>query len=182
MTAEQLAMAAFAVARLGDGRTPGQAFADLVGIGIDRRQAAVAVCVALGTDRGTAERRALEFDSLWPLLEPGDDEAAGDLLADHGFFDVEVKLTDAQNTTASWLNQAFSAAGARLATHTTAHFRRIRTGRLREAFLELESIGQQRDIRVPDFWQYLVQAADSLGLAANDEVAQARRRCVERLS
>src|SRR5262245_727388 len=177
-----MAMVAFAVARLGDGRTPGQAFADLVGIGIERRQAAVAVCVSLGTDRGTAEQRAVEYDSLWPLLEPGEDEAAGDLLADHGFFDVEVELDDAQNTTASWLNQAFSAAGAQLATHTTGHFRRIRTGRLREAFLELESIGQRRDIRVPEFWQYLVQAADSFGLAIDVEVTHARRRCAERLS
>ena len=180
MTAEQLAMVAFAVARLGDGRTPGQAFADLVGIGIDRRQAAIAVCVALGTDRGTAQQRALQYDSLWPLLEPGEDEAAGELLADHGFFDVEVELNDAQNTIASWLNQAFSAAGARLATHTTAHFRRIRTGRLREAFLELESIGARRDIRVPEFWQHLVQAADSLGPTGDDEVDRARERCLRR--
>jgi hypothetical protein len=181
MTAEQLAMVAFAVARLGDGRTPAQAFADLVGIGIDRRQAAIAVCVALGTDRVTAEQRALEYDRLWPLLEPGEDEAAGELLADHGFFDVEVELDDAQNTTASWLNQAFSAAGARLATHTTGHFRRIRTGRLREGFLELESIGHQRDSGVPEFWEHLVQAADSLGLPGDSEVQAARRRCVARL-
>jgi hypothetical protein len=180
MTAEQQAMVAFAVARLGDGRTPGQAFADLVGIGIDRRQAAIAVCVALGTDRQTADQRAVEYDSLWPLLEPGEDEAAGELLADHGFFDVEVALDDAQNATASWLNQAFSAAGARLATYTTGHFRRIRTGRLREAFLELESIGAQRDIRVPEFWQYLVQAAASLGQTGDGEVDRARERCLRR--
>jgi|KBSSwiStaDraftv2_1062776.scaffolds.fasta_scaffold93421_4 hypothetical protein len=180
MTAEQLAMAAFAVARMGDGRTPGQAFADLVGIGIDHRQAALAVCVALGTDRATAEQRVREYDSLWPLLEPGEDEAAGELLADHGFFDVEVELDDAQNATASWLNQAFAAAGGMLATQTTAHFRRIRTGRLREAFLELESLGQRRNVVVPEFWQLLIRAADSFGLSADRDVLLARERCLRR--
>jgi hypothetical protein len=180
MTAEHLAMVAFAVARLGDGRTPAQAFADLVGIGIDHRQAAIAVCVAVGTDRETAEQRVREYDSLWPLLEPGEDEAAGQLLAGHGFFDVEVEFDDAQNITASWLNQAFSATGGLPATHAIGHFRRIRTGRLREAFLELESLGRRRNVTVPDFWRHLVKAADSLGLADDDEVAQARRRCVER--
>src|SRR3954447_20224825 len=104
-------MVAFAFAQIADGRSPGEAYRELPPTGTDRRRAAIAVCVAGGTDLAEAEQRMLAYDDIWPLLEDGDDAAAGDLLELHGYFDREVVLDEAQNATVSLLQQALAHAG-----------------------------------------------------------------------
>jgi hypothetical protein len=180
MTPEQVAMVAFAGSRLHDGRSPGEAFGDLVGIGVEPRRAAVAVCVAAGNPAEVAEQRVREFDDVWPVLEPGDTGAGGSLLETHGFFDVEAVLDDTQNVAASHLRQAVAAAGWLPSGIAPAVFRQLRTGKLCEALLYLEDLGARRWPDNSVFWANLVHAADSLG-GDDPSVREISRRCAERL-
>jgi hypothetical protein len=152
-------MVAFAFARMADGRSPGEAYRDLVEIGTDRRRAAIAVCVAGGTDLAGAEQRMLAYDDIWPLLEDGDDAAAGDLLELHGYFDLEVVLDDAQNATVSLLQQALARAGSMPSGYAIGIGRLLRTGRLHDAVGLLRSTGRQRWPDNEPFWALLDQAA-----------------------
>jgi hypothetical protein len=181
MTPEQVAMVAFAGSRLQDGRSPGEAFGDLVEIGVEPRRAAVAVCVAAGSPAEAAEQRVRDFDDVWLVLEPGDTDAGGPLLEMHGFFDVEVVLNDAQNVTASRLRQAVAVAGWLPSGSAHAVFRQLRTGKLREALLYLEDLGARRWPDNSAFWANLVRAADSLGVD-DPSVQELLRRCAERLA
>jgi hypothetical protein len=155
-------MVAFAFARMADGRSPGEAYRDLVATGTDRRRAAIAVCVAGGTSLGEAEQRMLAYDDIWPLLEDGDDAAAADLLELHGYFDLELELDDRQNASASLLRQALSEAGNVPSGYFIGLGRMLRTGRLREAYESLHGYGRQRWPDNERFWALMERAARSL--------------------
>jgi hypothetical protein len=161
MSHEHTVMVAFAFARLADGFPPGEAYRDLVVIGTDRRRAAIAVCVAGGTPLEEAERRMLAYDDIWPLLEDGEDAAAGDLLELHGYFDLEVALDEGQNATVSLLQQALAGAGSMPNGYAIGIGRLLRTGRLGEAFASLRSTGRDRWPENEAFWGLLAQAAAS---------------------
>jgi hypothetical protein len=179
MSGELNVMVAFAVSRLADDRSPGEAYQDLVGLGTDRRRAAVAVCVAGGTSLEEAERRMLAYDDIWPLLGEGDDASAGDLLELHGYFDREVELDDQWTATVSRLQQAIASAGWLPSGYAVGIGRLLRTGRLREAFLFLESTGAERWPDQAAFWSELYRAGEAW--APDDpEVVAARARCAER--
>ena len=169
-------MVAFAAARLLDGRRPEQAFTDLVGLGTDRRLAAIAVCAAIGTPWQAAEARMAGFDTMWASLEASSAEVAGGLLELYGYFDPEVVLDPEQNLTASYLQQAMAAVEFLPSGYANQMHRLLRTGALREAFLSLAEMG---DLRWQDnlpFWQGLRTAALRLD-PLDDEVAAALRRC-----
>ncbi len=172
-------MIAFATARLLDGRRPEQAFGDLVGLGVDRRQAAIAVCVAAGTPLDAAEARMAGFDGVWAGLAGGSAEAAGSLLELYGFFDVDVVLDDEQSTIASLLRQAMATVEYLPSGYANQMYRLLRTGGLREAFLSLEEMGGLRWQENRAFWDAMKQAAARLDSAhrLDSEMAAARRRC-----
>lgn len=162
MSTEHHMMVAFAFARMADGRTAGEAYRDLVATGTDRRRAAIAVCVAGGTDLAEAEQRMLAYDDIWPLLEDGDDTAAADLLELHGYFDLEVELDDRQNAIASLLRQALSEAGSAPSGYLIGLGRLLRTGRLREAYVSMHGFGRQRWPDNERFWALMARAGRSL--------------------
>lgn len=159
---EHQVMVAFAFAQIADGRSPGEAYRELAATGTDRRRAAIAVCVAGGTDLAEAEQRMLAYDDIWPLLEDGDDAAAGDLLELHGYFDREVVLDEAQNATVSLLQQALAHAGPVPSGYAIGVGRLLRTGRLQEAVEVLRSTGRERWPDNGPFWALLDRAAASL--------------------
>ena len=169
----------YALAQLGDGRRPEQAFADLVALGIDRRTAAVAVCAACGTPWEAAQARMTGLDDLWASLADGPAQTAGSLLELYGFFDREVELSPEQTVIAGALNTAM--AQAEYVPHGFANQvrRQLRTGRLREAFLALEELGARQWPDNGPFWSALVTAAAGLDRAEllDAEVSAARRRC-----
>jgi hypothetical protein len=166
VSTEHSMMIAFAFARLADGRSPGEAYRDLVATGTDRRRAAIAVCVAGGTDPADAEERMLAYDDIWPLLEDGDDAAAADLLELHGYFDLEVELDDHQNAIASLLRQALSEVGSVPSGFSIGLGRKFRTGRLREAYESMHGFGRQRWPDNERFWALMDQAGRALQLSS----------------
>jgi hypothetical protein len=155
-------MVAFAFARLADGRSQGEAYRDLVATGSNRRRAAIAVCVAGGTELAEAEERMLAHDDIWPLLEDGDDSAAADLLELHGYFDLEVELDDHHNAIASLLRQALSEVGSVPSGFAIGLGRQFRTGRLREAYESMNDFGRQRYRDNERFWALMDQAVRAL--------------------
>jgi hypothetical protein len=169
-------MVAFATARLLDGRRSEQAFTDLVGLGTDRRLAAIAVCVAAGTPWDAAVARMTGFDTMWTSLEASRAEVAGGLLELYGYFDPEVVLDSEQNLTASFLRQAMSAVEFLPSGYANQMYRLLRTGALQEAFLSLAEMGDLRWQDNVPFWRCLRQAARRLD-PLDDEVAAAQRRC-----
>ena len=166
----------FATARLADGRRPEQAFTDLVGLGIDRREAAVAVCVAVGTPWEAAEARMAGFDPMWASLSASSAEVAGGLLELYGYFDQEVVLDPDQNLTASHLQQAMAAVEFLPSGYANQLHRLLRTGALKEAFLSLAEMGGLRWQDNVLFWHRMGEVAGRLD-PLDDEVAAARRRC-----
>ncbi len=170
------AMVAFAAARLLDGRRSEQAFTDLVGLGTDRRLAAIAVCVAIGTPWDAAEARMAGFDTMWASLEASKPEVAGGLLELYGYFDAEVVLDPEQNLTASNLRQAMSTVEFLPSGYANQMYRLLRTGALREAFLSLVEMGGLRWQDNVPFWFGLREAARRLD-PLDDEVTAALRRC-----
>jgi hypothetical protein len=58
-------------------------------------------------------------------------------------------------------------------------FRNLRTGRLAEAFLQLERLGASRWAADRDYWVALSRAGDRFA-PGRDDVAAAQRRCRER--
>ncbi len=169
-------MVAFAAARLVDGRRSEQAFTDLVGLGTDRRMAAIAVCAAVGTPWEAAEARMSGFDTMWTSLEASSAEVAGGLLELYGYFDPEVVLDPEQNLTASYLQQAMAAVEFLPSGYANQMHRLLRTGALREAFLSLAEMGGLRWQDNLPFWQGMREAARRLD-PLDDEVAAALRRC-----
>jgi hypothetical protein len=169
-------MVAFAAARLLDGRRPEQAFTDLVGLGTDRRLAAIAVCAAVGTPWQAAEARMTGFDTMWTSLDASSAEVAGGLLELYGYFDPEVVLDPEQNLTASYLQQAMAAVEFLPSGYANQMHRLLRTGALREAFLSLAEMGGLRWQENAPFWQGLRAAARRLD-PLDDEVAAALRHC-----
>jgi hypothetical protein len=180
---DRAVMVAFATARLLDGGRPEHAFTDLVALGTDRRQAAIAVCVAAGTPWEVAENRMAGFDGVWASLASGSAGAAGSLLELYGYFDADVALDDEQNTIASFLREAMAAVEYLPSGYANQMYRLLRTGQLREAFLSLEEMGGLRWQENRPFWNGLRQAAARLDSAhqLDSEVSAARRRC-ERLA
>ena len=174
-------MIAFATARLLDGRRPEHAFIDLVALGTDRRQAAIAVCAAAGTPWDVAETRMAGFDGVWASLAGGSAEAAGSLLELYGYFDADVVLDDEQTSIASSLRQAMAAVDYVPSGYANQIYRLLRTGQLREAFLSLEEMGGLRWQEKRGFWTGMKEAAARLDSAhrLDSEVASARRRCEE---
>jgi hypothetical protein len=170
------AIVAFAAARLVDGRRPEQAFTDLVGLGTDRRLAAISVCVAVGTPWEVAEARMAGFDTMWASLEASTAEVAGGLFELYGYFDQEVMLDREQNLTASFLQQAMATVEFLPSGYANQMHRLLRTGALREAFLSLTEMGGLRWQDNVPFWQGLREAARRLD-PLDDEVAAAQRRC-----
>jgi hypothetical protein len=179
---ERAMMIAFAAARLLDGRRPEHAFSDLVALGTDRRQAAIAVCVAAGTPWDVAETRMAGFDGVWASLAGGSAEAAGGLLELYGYFDVDVTLDDQQTAIATFLRQAMSAAEYLPSGYANQMYRLLRTGALREAFLSLEEMGGLRWNEHRAFWDGMRRAAALLDSAdpIDAELAAARHRCEQR--
>jgi hypothetical protein len=180
---ERAVMVAFAKGRLLDGRRPEHAFGDLVALGTDRRQAAIAVCVAAGTTWEQAEARMAGFDGMWASLAHGSAEVAGGLLELYGYFDQDVVLDDQQNATASFLQQAMAAVEFLPSGYANQMHRLLRTGQLREAFLSLEEMGDLRWQENHAFWHRMRQAAAGLDAAypLDNEVAAARWRCDRRV-
>jgi hypothetical protein len=170
------ALVVFATARLLDGRRPEEAFVDVVALGIDRREAAVAVCVAAGTSSEVAEARMAGFDSMWASLSAGSAEVAGGLLELYGYFDQEVALNPEQNRIASDLHQAMAAVEFMPSGYANQMHRLLRTGGLREAFLSLTEMGGLRWHDNVPFWRRMCDAAGRLD-PLDDEIAAARRRC-----
>lgn len=178
------ALVAFAVGRLAQGRRPEQAFCDLVGLGTDRRLAAIAVCVANGTPWDVAEERMVSFDDVWKSLGPASPaETAGGLLELYGYFDREVELTAEEEAVAAGLRAAMTAAEYLPSGYANQMYRLLRTGRLREALFSLEEMGAQRWPDNRAFWLGLTDAAVRLDTAAilDTELAAVRRRCESRL-
>ena len=173
---------AFATGRLAAGRRPEQAFLDVVGLGADRRLAAIVVCAAAGTQWAQAQSRMVAFDDVWASLGSGSAETAGSLLELYGFFDVEVALDGDQAESAAFLRQAMSAVTYLPSGYANGLYRMLRTGRLRDALLSLEEMGAKRWADNREFWVGLTEAATRLVSAAilDTEVAAARRRCESR--
>jgi len=151
---EDAVMVAFAISRLQDGRRPAEAYLDLVATGANRRPAAIAVCVAGGTEMDVAEQRLRAYDGSWSLR----DEDVAELLESNGYFDLEVALTDAQNAAVSLIQQAMAQVALRPA-YATELGRLLRTGRLTEAIDSLRTTGRERWPENPRFWGLLEQAS-----------------------
>ncbi|MBN1174660.1 MAG: hypothetical protein JXA67_21030 [Micromonosporaceae bacterium] len=149
---------------------------------IDRRQAAVATCIAAGTPTGIAEQRLADCDELFAVFQEGEEEDLASLLDDVGYFDVEVALDQRGSAIADCLYRAVAVATAVDGFPSGAAyslFRHLRGGRLVEAFILLIRVGHQRWAALPGFWTALLAATQLLGAQDAEGYAEARDRCME---
>jgi hypothetical protein len=152
----------------------------LLAAGVDPTQAAVAVCVAAGSPGAEAERRLVEFDGLWELMEPGEEAEAADLLARQGYFEPDAVLDEQQQEIAARLQLVLTTVGGVPSGFAPTLFKYLRTGHLAKAFIQLEWLGSMRWKDNEDFWTAMCR----VGEAFPDEDADldaARLRCFERL-
>lgn len=167
-------------ARLAAGSHPVEVFTTMVDDGAAPRQAAVIICIAAGTRRRDAEQRLTAFDDLWEAMHAGDEHDVATLLHMHGYFDPDAVLDDAEVAIATQMYAALDLVDGVPSGHAISLYRNLRTGRLADAFLQLERLGTSRWATNRHYWAALSRAGDRLP-PDRDDVAAAQQRCRERL-
>jgi hypothetical protein len=167
-------------ARLAESEAPGVVFGDLLVGGTEPRVAAVAVCVAGGTDRSIAEVRLGAYDDLWPLTAAGDEHAVGDVLEQHGYFDHEPVLDEEQTHVLNLLRAAIAAVPGWPSGYAIGLFRSLRLAHFARAVVLMERLGEQRWATDRDYWIMLSRAADAVTGDTHEEFVEARDRCRHR--
>ncbi|MEV6969096.1 hypothetical protein AB0M47_28670 [Hamadaea sp. NPDC051192] len=165
--------------QLASGVAAPDAFVKLLFAGVGPAEAAVAVCVAAGSPRADAQRRLEAFEGLWDAIEPGEEAEAADVLAVHGYFEPDATLSKDQQEIAARLRVVLTTIEGVPGGYAVTLWKDLRTGRLKNAFLQMESLGSVRWKENKAFWIAMCQAGeaftdDDVGLGA------ARRRCRER--
>ncbi|MEZ0110472.1 hypothetical protein ABH920_004487 [Catenulispora sp. EB89] len=161
---EVLVRRAYTALQGGDTR-PEAVFATLAEEAGDYRAAALAVCAAVGVPRSQAHQRwaGIGEEALSQML-PGDEAAdLGVFLELAGFFDVHPDLAEPEQQARRLLEQAFAAAGGVPSGYAHNLIRKLRTGRLAEAFVSMVTYGAGRSRLTPrEYWEYLLAAAELL--------------------
>lgn len=167
-------------ARLAQGEAPGAVFGDLCVGGVAPRRAAIAVCVANGTDRPSAEGRLGAYDGVWSSIQAGDEHDVGDVLEGHGYFDHEPILDEEQTHVLNLVRDAITAVPGWPSGYAVGLFRSLRLARFASAILLMETLGAQRWPTDREYWIKLSRAADAVTAETNDAFLEARGRCHDR--
>jgi hypothetical protein len=153
--------------RLATGDDIGKVFLGLLSDGAVPDDAAVAVCVAAGSRRQEAVERLRDFAGLWGGLEPGEEPDGVDLLIAHGYFEADAVLDDQQQAALTYLGAALKAVSGIPSGFAASLFTKLRTGRLVEAFRQLERLGAQRWPDNTCFWSAMRPASEILQPSRN---------------
>ncbi|MEU8816644.1 hypothetical protein [Actinoplanes sp. NPDC048796] len=133
-------------------------FLHLLRDGADPDAAAIAVCVAAGSRREEAVDRLRQFAGLWDAFPPEREADGVDLLVLLGYFEPDAVLDDRHQAALAHLRAALrsvvgipSGSAATLSIH-------LRTGRLVDAYRQLEHLGDRRWPGNAQFWAAMRQA------------------------
>jgi hypothetical protein len=169
------------------GARPDAVFATLAEDTHDYRGAALAVCTAAGIPRAQAQQRWIaDGAELVPQVQPGDAAELGFFLELAGFFDVHRQLDEREQHIRHLLDQAVDRAFATLGGLPSGYAhglsRKLRTGRLAEAFVSMATFGaRQRHPMPAAYWTHLLAAADLLAISDDDQFESCVVACRQRL-